>query len=132
MRLIQKHESALDYDLQTRTGHTLGDYIDKGAAGMVALVHFVKHLTPDSALVQETGGLDAAEWASTFKTNAMLADVYDAIAWLNYSFIAANSKHKPKKPKPYPRPWLKGETQKFGKEPVKISEFWNWWKSKEH
>jgi len=130
-RIVQKHEAALDYDLQTRAGRTLGEYLDMGAAGKVALCHFVRYLDADSTTAREAGGLDAQEWSTTFKTNAVLADLYDAVSWLTYVTIAKDSKTKPKKPKPYPRPWLKGEVQKFGKAPVKISEFWDWWKSKE-
>lgn len=131
MRIIQKHESALDYDLQTRTGRTLGEYLDLGPAGRVALVHYLRHASPDTALAQEAGGMDAAEWSSVLKTNAILADLFDKLNEYEHNYIAANSRHKPKRPKPYPRPWVKGEAQKFGKDPVPIKEFWGWWKSKE-
>ena len=115
----------------TRTGRTLGEYLDMGAAGKVALVHFIDQLDADSALAREGANMNAREWGSTFKTNAILADVFDALQFFNYNYIQGNSKTKPKKPKPYPRPWLKGEVQKFGRDPVRIQDFWNWWKSKE-
>lgn len=34
----------------------------------------------------------------------MLANVIDAIQAMDWHFIAANSKHTPKPPKPFPRP----------------------------
>lgn len=103
-----------------------------GAAGIVALVHFVKHLGADSALAAAYGAVDAHDWTTTLKTNVLLADVYDALTWFNYTYVASGSKHKPKKPKPYPRPWVKGEVQKFGREPIPIKDFDNWWKEQAH
>ena len=105
--------------------------MDMGAAGKVALIHFLKHIQPDTALAQELGGMEANEWASTMKTNSMLADLFDKLNEFEYNYIRANSKTKPKQPKPYPRPWLEKDTKKYGKDPVPISEFWDWWNSKE-
>lgn len=127
---MRDHESALDYDLMTRTGRTLDEYMDMGAAGIVALVHFIAHLDVDSALMRDMDTTDVAEWGSNLKTNVLLADVFDAIAMFNHNFATAHSKHKPQKPKPYPRPWAK-EEDKIGKGAIPISQFWEWWSSKE-
>ena len=128
--MIRDHGAALEYDLMVRTGRTLGEYWDMGPSGMAALVHFVGNLDADSALAREAGGMDAAEWSCAFKTNAVLADIYDALQWLHHSFASAHSKTKVKRPEPYPRPWAKkGET--IGKGAIPISRFWDWWGSKE-
>ena len=100
-----------------------------GAAGIVALVHFIANLDIDSSLMRTIGEVDVAEWASNLKTNVLLADVFDAIAMFNFNFASANSKHKPQKPKPYPRPWVKNE-DKIGKGAIPVSQFWEWWSSK--
>ena len=47
---MRDEASALDYDLMTRTGRPLDEYLAMGAPGIGALVHFVEHLGPDSAL----------------------------------------------------------------------------------
>lgn len=130
VRTIQKHEAALDYDLMTKTGRSLGEYLDMGAAGMVALVHFVRHVDPDSALANEAGNTNVGAWPSRMQTNTMLADIFDAIQAFEHNYVRSKSKGKPKRPKPYPRPWAKGKSKKFGKEPVPISKFADWWNSK--
>lgn len=61
---------------------------------------------PDSAIVADQNP-DVAEWATTFKTNVILADIYDAIAWLTAITAASGSGKKPKQPKEYPRSWRK-------------------------
>lgn len=101
----------------TRTGRTLSEYIDMGAAGLVALISFIQNLPPDSALNRAMNPKDEfGSWCSQYKTNAILADMFDA-------FVAAHTKHG-KKPKEYPRP-QKHKT--IGRGAVPVSEFWNWW-----
>jgi hypothetical protein len=112
----------------TMTGRTLQEYLDMGGPGMVALVHFAKCLGPGSMTKgKEHEGM--GEWGQRFMTNALLADLYDAIQGLAWTTAAKGSKKRPKKPKPYPRPWLKAKKQKFGKDPVPLSKFWDWWNS---
>lgn len=116
----------------TRTGRTLAEYIDMGAAGTVALCHFVAHLPADSVTISEASGYDyLPQWTSTLKTNAMLADLYDSISALRYIVTASRSKKKVKKPKPYPRPWVKDKgIKKIGKDPIPVKDFWGWWDKK--
>ena len=42
VQTINDYDRALEYDLMTRTGRTLSEYINMGAAGMVALLSFIK------------------------------------------------------------------------------------------
>lgn len=118
----------------TRTGRTLAEYMDMGAAGLVALSHFVAHLPADSATVCEASGYDGMHsWSSHVRTNAMLADVYDNISALRYTLVASRSKRgkRPKRPKPYPRPWREDKgTKRFGKDAIPVSQFGDWWAEK--
>ena len=101
----------------TRTGRTLTEYMDMGAAGLVALLSFINYLPPDSALFQSMHPDDEnGPWFTTVKTNAILADLYDV-------YVASHTK-KGVNPQKYPRP---KEKQKIGKDPIPISEFWDWW-----
>ena len=68
----------------TRTGRTLSEYMDMGAAGKVALISFVKYLPPDSALNRDMNPKDEyGVWYETVKTNAILADIFDLLAKVN-------------------------------------------------
>lgn len=121
VQIIEEHDRALEYDLMTRTGRTLSEYLEMGAAGRLALISFINHLPPDSALYQELDPKDeVGEWFTTKKTNAILADIFDV-------FVAANTK-KGTKPKAYPRPQQK---QTIGKGAIPVSQFWDWWHDKE-
>ena len=104
----------------TRTGRTLTEYLNMGAAGKVALISFIKYLPPDSALNRDMNPKDEfGVWHETVKTNAILADIFDLLARVN---------SKKGRAKPYPRPIKK---QSVGKGAIPISEFWDWWNGKE-
>lgn len=101
----------------TRTGRTLTEYMEMGAAGKVALLSFIKFLPPDSALHQDMNPDDEiGPWFSTVKTNAILADLFDL-------YVTAHTK-KGAQVKPYPRPKQK---QKIGKDSIPVKDFWDWW-----
>lgn len=92
-----------------------------GAAGKVALISFINYLPPDSALNGAMNPKDEfGAWYTTMKTNAILADLFDV-------FVQANTK-KGRKTTPYPRP---RQHRQIGKGAIPISEFWDWWNSKE-
>ena len=116
-RTIEQHDRALEYDLITRTGRTLNELMNMGAAGKVALISFIQYLPPDAALWREQNPKDeTADWYTTMKTNAILADIFDI-------FVAVHTK-KGTKPAEYPRPKRK---RTIGKDPVPVSKFWDWW-----
>ena len=117
VQTINEYDRPLEYDLMTRTGRTLSEYIDMGAAGMVALLSFINYLPMDSQLRQAMDPQDeVGEWSTTKKTNMILADLFDV-------FVSANTK-KGHKAKQYPRPKQK---RKIGSDAIPISEFWDWW-----
>lgn len=101
----------------TKTGRTLSEYLRMGADGKVALISFINYLPMDSALFKAMNPEDEfGEWTTTVKTNAILADFFDA-------YVAANTR-KGRKPLTYPRPRAK---KKVGRGAISISEFWDWW-----
>ena len=117
VQTIDEYDRPLEYDLMTRTGRTLSEYIDMGAAGMVALLSFINYLPMDSQLRQAMDPQDeVGEWSTVKKTNIILADLFDV-------FVSANTK-KGHKAKQYPRPKQK---RKIGSGAIPISEFWDWW-----
>lgn len=117
VQTIDEYDRPLEYDLMTRTGRTLSEYIDMGAAGMVALLSFINYLPMDSQLRQAMDPQDeVGEWSTTKKTNIILADLFDV-------FVSANTR-KGHKAKQYPRPKQK---RKIGSDAIPISEFWDWW-----
>ena len=117
VQTINDYDRALEYDLMTRTGRTLSEYINMGAAGMVALLSFINYLPMDSQLRQTMDPQDeVGEWSTVKKTNIILADIFDV-------FVSANTK-KGHKAKQYPRPKQK---KRIGSGAIPISEFWDWW-----
>lgn len=103
----------------TMTGRTLAEYGAMGAAGVVALVSFTHYLPPESMTYRELHPRDEmGKWSTRVKTNAILADLYDA-----YAMSHAKRGHKPK---PYPRPNAK--THDIGSGAIPVSEFMDWWR----
>lgn len=118
--VIEHHAQALEYDLMTRTGRTLAEYMEMGAAGAVALVSFVRHLPRDSATWRESHPSDDSwPWVTAAKTNTILADLFDAL-------VAVNTR-KGRRPKPYPRPRAGGRS--IGSGAIRVRDFDEWWNS---
>ena len=70
-------------------------------------MHTVK---PDSAIAAEIRP-EVAEWSTIFKTNVLLADIYDELCWFQSTMIAKGTDRYPKKPKEYPRSWREKKTK---------------------
>lgn len=66
-------------------------------------------------------------WSSGFRLADILADVFDELQAIQGTVVNAHSKKKARRFKPYPRPWLKPKTQHFGKDPIPIKDFDDWW-----
>ena len=107
------------------TGYTLNDV--GGRLPWSALSSFIDNLQVDSALAREIGGY--AGWESTFKTNLILADIYDVL-----QAIAINLGGKKHKFKPYPRPFdkdKKKDEKHIGKGALaSVDDLRNWIKEK--
>lgn len=107
----------------TLLGMPFGCAVD--SFGWGALIDFVRHLPPESAVYRAKYS-DASRFASNLQRNAILADLYDEIAAFYYSFAKVHG-GKGNKPDPYPRPWVSGNAQKIGSEPIPIEEFNRWY-----
>lgn len=101
---VEAHRKAVERDLMTQTGYTLDDVGRSLSWG--ALGSFLHGAKPDSAIVAETDP-EISEWSTIFKTNMLLADIYDLLNLFRVGAMAKGSKIKPQKPKEYPRSWRK-------------------------
>lgn len=128
--MYDEHRAALAYDLMTRTCYTIWDV--GGALDWASLRFFVYGLLRDQSsmiwreLCDEDG--DYLPWIDGSKTAPILADIFDLLSWFQHTYVQANSKKKVKKPKPYPRPWVKESGGKrIGKDAIPASDFQAWW-----
>lgn len=127
---VTEHDGAIEYDLLTQTGHELQDV--GRTLSWDALASFVLHVGSDSALSRD---LDAEYqlWATTIKTNGILADIYDVLSQINANLVAIGS-HKESKPiKPYPRPGMEEKRENvkhYGKGALPRGEFRKWLEKK--
>ena len=71
---------------------------------------------------------DVSSWASTTKTNMILADIFDMLAQINANLVAIGSRKPARSVKPYPRPWAKepDSVQKIGKGALPKNELRKW------
>lgn len=107
------------------TGHELEDVGDSLSWG--AFASFIKYARPESALVNALNP-DVSAWASTTKTNMILADIFDMLAQINANLVAIGSRKPARAVKPYPRPWAKDpdSVQKIGKGALPKDELHKW------
>ncbi len=91
-----------------------------------ALYSFVINLGTDSALARDLG--KATGWETTLKTNAILADIYDALQSIDIHLVRFIS-HGKKNPrfKPYPRPGKDKNVRKIGKDPMTPDDLRKWY-----
>lgn len=92
----------------TQTGYTL-DEVGRSLSWR-ALGSFLNKVKPDSALAADLKP-DVAEWSTTYKTNLILADIYDLIAQIGVVLAVKGSKKRPPEAPEYPREWRKKKKQ---------------------
>ena len=130
---VTEHDGAIEYDLLTKTGHELRDV--GSSISWNALASFVLNSSGDSALSRELDS-DYHLWATTTKTNGILADIFDMLAQINANLVALGTHRQAKEPKRYPRPVKDSEdnVKHFGKGALPKGEFRKWLerKRKEH
>lgn len=93
--------------------------------GWGELINFADNLPLDSRTVYAKNR-EVFDFASDLKRNAILADIYDAIAMFLHSFGKVHGSKSPK-PKPYKRPWLSESEHHIGRGAIPISEFEKWY-----
>lgn len=103
---MREHRKAVEYDLLTKTNHSLEDV--GSTLTWSALDSFVDKISDDSAIKKEIYP-EQAEWSTVFKTNVILADLYDLLSQINNNIVAAAEGEASKKIHEYSRPWVKDE-----------------------
>lgn len=133
---VSQHGRALEYDLMTRTRFTLDDL--GGELSTRTLLAFVTNLPPDSALLQELrgDGRDEVLWQGHSMEAMLMAEMADTLHVIAWETAQANSKHdlRSSYPEQIERPGVvpRNRSRHFGSEPVKVSEFDEWWNGGVH
>lgn len=117
----------MERDLLVLTGFTLDDV--GGALSWSALGAFLHRIEPDGAIAQEIEP-DIAAFSSRFKTNAILADIYDVLAQINANLVAGFSRKRSQKPRRYPRPGDNSKRQIGKNNGMSVDELDNWFAQK--
>lgn len=94
-----------------KRGYTLNDV--GGVLSWDALGDFIAKTEPGSALSFDLDP-ERAQWGTVDGTNAILADIYDLLAAINYNMASLLSSKKQKRPVPYKRPGAKKEKKRVG------------------
>lgn len=103
--LIDKYGEQILADFQSEYGLNLVEVLRPGGMSPRQVLALIRQLPPESRTVAALRGGDQFQgWGVD---RYLLANVIDAINQNTYAFIAANSKRKPKAPKPVPRPSAK-------------------------
>lgn len=109
-----------------QTGYTLDDV--GSTLSWSALGAFLHRVEPDGAIAHEIEP-DIAAFSSRFKTNAILADIYDVLAQINANMVAGFSRKRTSKPKRYPRPG-DNDKRRIGKDSLTVNELDSWFAKK--
>ena len=96
-----EHREAIEYDLLTRTGFQIDDI--GRSLSWDALDSFLQNVDMGSATIRSAFP-EYAMWSDTFRTNILLAEIYDTLQIINANINAIGSGKPAKRPKPYPRP----------------------------
>ena len=124
---VSKHDKAITFDLLTKTRFSLDDV--GGELSWFALSSFIQNLDTNSALARELN--KSTGWETTLQTNVTLADIYDLLQVINANLVSVGG-GKPKRVKPYPRPFRKDDsTKKIGKDPLPFDKLKEWIKGKQ-
>ena len=121
-RFIEEHCEAIQYDLLTKTGHEIDDIGSTLSWG--ALKSFVEKASPDSKISSEIEP-ELSSWATTAKTNAILADIFDMLAVINSNLKAIGSGKQAKSPEKYPRP-KKDKKEKLFSSSMPMNDMRRW------
>lgn len=119
---MAEHREAINCDLMKR-GYTLDDV--GGALTWDALGDFISKTEPGSALSYDLDP-ERADWATTDRTNTLLADIYDLLAVMNRMLATMVTQQRQPKPKPYRRPGKdKNEKRHVGTASIPIADVKN-------
>lgn len=119
--LLEEHSEAIQYDLLVM-GRRL-EQLGTPALSWWDLLVIVKHSGPSSALARALQP-DLAAWASGMVAADLLAVVADLLAAANWQRQGKKSAPKPKRIK---RPGVNNDDKKYGRAPIPIKDFEDWW-----
>lgn len=125
-RFVEEHYEAIESDLVSSAGIELSDVGSTLSWG--AFYSFVKNLGYDSALWRSTHP-EVADWGTVLRTNIILSDIFDVLSSINSNLCGGFTQKKPKRIKPYPRPWNKDKHRKIGKGALPKNELREWIKN---
>ncbi|WP_190972638.1 hypothetical protein [Bifidobacterium tissieri] len=96
-----------------------------------ALKALVEHAGPESNLVAECRP-ELAGWTPQAMLVAQLIDCVNMLRWENACRTIPRNKPKPKQPRPIPRPGVKQDPMErhYGRDPIPLKRFDQWWDSK--
>lgn len=128
-RAVLEHREAVEYDLLTKTGHSIDDI--GRSLSWDALDSFFRCIEPDSAIMREIYP-EKAEWYGTLQTNKILADIFDILAQINANLVGFAERKPAKKPKPYPRPGKKPQEEErhYGRGGLPPAQLREWFEAK--
>lgn len=115
---MKEHRKAIESDLMQR-GFCLDDI--GRSLPWSALNSFISNIGLDSALVKELEP-EIADWGTVWKTNLLLADIFDILNIINANIVAIGSHKAAKQTKPYPRPGDEKKGEHYGKGAVSVPE----------
>lgn len=120
---LREHGEAVEYHLLT-----LGLRLDELGSGRLSWrdLWVVCSQAPPGSAIHRSVDPERAAWASGESNAWLLALVADALADGNWQ---RQGKPNARKPDPVPRPGEKKKGAVFGSEPIKVSEFDEWWDS---
>lgn len=130
-KVVRDHREAISSDLFAITGRQLSEVGQ--TLEWSTLDAFLRHLPADSAFMRDLYP-ESAPWATTAKTNAILADIYDVLSSINSNLIAMATGKPAKQPKLYPRPGVKQQMNEnerhFGSGAIPAKDLRNWFEEK--
>lgn len=112
----------------TRAGMTLRDW-ESGRLDSRSLLRFVKGLGPGSSFfaASHPDDVETAAWMDGSATCALLAELIDVIRAGTNSLAYKGSGRRPPRIEPYARPWTRKRVRHYGKKPIPIKNFDEWY-----
>ena len=112
----------------TRAGMTPRDW-ESGRLDSRSLIHFIKWLGPDSAYFKSTHEEEAETiaWVDGSATCALLAELIDVVRSGTNTLAYKGTGKRVPRIEPYERPWSRKRARKYGRKPLPIESFDEWY-----
>lgn len=122
LELVDEHQEAIEFELLLIGRHL--DELGTPSLSWRDLYVLVRRWqkTPGNAFAASMHGSEVPSWSE--QVLALMVDLQQAIAWK-----LPRPKSSAGKPKRFARWWEKRKQQKFGRGPIPLSQFNDWWES---